>query len=583
MRRIFIYLFLSFFLFSVIQCTSARWTVADLYSIDEREQPEKINTRYTVFASDSTTLDNPFLELNLFRIEEKEYTQRVLVERTIQQYRPKWGFALLGSLGAAIAFYAGNTDGFVENRSKTQAVALNSVGLLLTGIAFTNMKSVDEPIRTGETKYLRKSGTIVIPDTIKANSSEEIEVNVRIEYNHESIFNERYQSVPEEGLSINLANLLSDHTITGDDPGDLQVTLTRNLEEDEFSVPVSSFMSPVFVITNPIAELRNDPVYDNEAPFTEVGNGSELVLIDNKSSDRWVEVQLGGSNLFVANENGEIRWEAAEIIADPTVVAVEEVPFGDIGVEYSVPVLKPANQSDLAFVISNHRANQIGMRRYLVRDYRLMELYFRNAFGIDRSRIRTLDLYENPSADSIVEDVHIDTSATLFAYIGGFAQVNVEEGEESIQMVHLSEHGEETNVDLKELILNLVSKTPGKIVMFIDLDFQHYGTSGLETVDNGTSMYRQIADSVTEIHENAALIFSARPDQNSGVFESVRFEQNYHHIFPYFIAQALQERLTILSDLVRHVENQVDYTSRRLHDRPQTVQAFGNLSINLAE
>jgi len=583
MRRAFFYLILPFFLLSLIQCTSARWTVADLHSIDERDEPVMIDTRYTVLAGDSVTVDTPFLDLNIYRIEEKEYTQRVLAERTIQQYRPKWGFALLGSFGAGIAFYAGNTDGFVDNRSQTQTIALNTAGLLLTGMAFTNMRSVDRPIRTGETKYLRKSGTTVIADTIRASRTEEIDLQVQIDYENELIFSESYQAIPEEGVRVNLASLLREHTITGDDPGYLNVTLSKEAEAEEFSVPVSSFMSPVFVVNTPVAGLRNEPVYDNQDPFTEVGTGSELVLINKNDSDRWLEIRFGGSNLYVESQNGEINWKAADIIADPTIVAVEEVPFGEISVEYSVPVLKHVNQSDAAFVISNHHANQIGMRRYLDRDFRLMELYFRNAFQIPESRIKNLDLYENPSIDFITDDIRIDTTGTLFGYIGGFARIADVEGEKTVQLVHRSEHNEETSVGLENLILELASAAPGNLVIFVDLDFHHFGSSGLERGNNGTSLYRQITDSVLEINENAALVFSARPDQRSGLFESVRFEQKYHHIFPYFIAQALQQRQTVLSNLVRHVENQVDYTSRRLHDRPQTVQAFGTLSINLVE
>lgn len=582
MKRTFIYLFFIFFLFTVIQCTSSRWTVADLHSIDEREEPEKIDTRYTVLVSDSVTIDRPFLDLNLYRIEEKEYIQRVLAERTVQQYKPKWGFALLGSLGAAIAFYAGNTDGFVDNRSQTQTAALNTAGVLLTGMAFTNMRSVDTPIRTGETRYLRKSGTTVIPDTIRMNTTEEFEVQVQIEYDREEIFNENYQSVPAEGLRINLANMLRDHAITGDDPGHLEVTLTGDHEEKEFLMPVSSFMSPVFVVTSPVAELRNDPVYDNQDPFAEVGAGSELVLINHNDSERWMEVQFGGSNLYVASDHGEIRWKAAEIIADPTVIAVDEAPFGEISVEYAVPVLKPANQTDAAFVISNHRANQIGMRRYMDRDLRLMELYFRNAFGIEDSRIKNLDLDEVPPGNLITDDVRIDTTTTLFTYIGGFAQVTNIDGEESIQLIHISGDNEETKADLEDVLFELVSSNAGKIVMFIDLDFHHFGDSGLLAENNVRSLYGKISESLTDIHENTAMIFSARPDQRTGIFESVS-EQKYHHIFPYYIAQALQQRRTVLSDLIRHIENQVDYTSRRLHDRPQTIQSFGNLSINLVE
>jgi len=38
-----------------------------------------------------------------------------------------------------------------------------------------------------------------------------------------------------------------------------------------------------------------------------------------------------------------------------------------------------------------------------------------------------------------------------------------------------------------------------------------------------------------------------------------------------------------MSDLIRHLENNIDYTSRRLQDRPQEVRAFGNFTLNIAQ
>jgi hypothetical protein len=38
-----------------------------------------------------------------------------------------------------------------------------------------------------------------------------------------------------------------------------------------------------------------------------------------------------------------------------------------------------------------------------------------------------------------------------------------------------------------------------------------------------------------------------------------------------------------MSELVRHLENNVDYTSRRLHDEPQEVRGYGNFMLDIAK
>lgn len=583
MNRYLLYLITALFLLSTIQCTSTRWTVSDLNAIDNRAQPERIDSRKIVRISDPATLERPFLNLKIFDIHDYEYAERVLVERTVQQYQPRWGFTFLGSLAAAITFYAANTDGFIDNPSTSQTTALNSVGVLLTAMAVTNMKPVGEPIRTGETKYLRRSGSVVIPDTTTAGESEGIEVSVRVSYDNETKLDETYTSFNGDELNLNLAGLLADETITGPDPGVLNVNIIFQEEDESYHIPVSSVMSPMVVVNSAVAELRNQPGYSENITLAEVGSGSELILLDN-SNDQWFEVRFGGSNVFMLQESGEIHWKAAEIIADPTIITIEEVPFGDISVEYSIPVLKAANNRDAGLIITNHRNNQTGIRRYLERDYRLVELYYKDAFGVSEANFQKLYIQDENSFQNELVDIESDSLSNIHVYIGGFARMIGESAERRIELIHADENNQISVINLEDLLKVLASFDSKQLVVFIDLEYpDHVQESALTGNNDVASIYRQISETVQELNENSALIFSARPDQNTGIFESVRFEQNYHHIFTYYIAQGLQQRRTILSNLVRHIENQVDYTSRRLHDRPQTIQAFGNLTLNLAD
>jgi hypothetical protein len=578
----FIFLFLIILLYlSANQCTSTRWTVVDLHSIDEREEPEKLDSDHIIMITDSATIDQPFLNLNLFEVKHLEFTERVLVERTIQQYRPRWGFTMLGTLGAAIAFYAGNTDGFIDNQTAAQTTALNSTGVLLTSMAFMNMKPVGDPIHTGETNFLRRSGSTVIPDTTAASDFEDFQVNIKIEYQNEVRLNDTFNYLNGNSLRINLASLLENKTISGLNPGSLDVEVSYLDETDSHQIPVNTFMSPIVMVTTPVAELKNNPIYDESNTLAEVGNGSELILLDNRD-DQWFQVRFGGSDVYIPKESGEIQWKAADIIADPTVITIDEVPFGEISVEYAVPVLKPANTTDTGIILSNHRNNQIGIRRYIDRDFRLMELYYRDAFGITSSNIRHIDVSSYENTLQQLEQVNSDSTSTVHVYLGAYARTRSADDGNFIELIYLNDDEELLTFELSELLTRIASKPANKLIIFLDLEFPDQLREGELPVNNGVTLFRDLTESVLELNENSALIFSSRPDQQTGIYESVRFEQKYHHIFPYYIAQALQQRRTELNSLVRYIENQVDYTSRRLHDRPQTIQAFGNLSLNIS-
>ena len=582
-RHIVITLLLFVFLTATVQCTSTRWTVNELNAVDQSEEPTRIDSAPAVLKSSEVTPEHPFLTLEVYTIEELEYTERVQVQRTVQKYRPKWKFTFLGSMGAALAFYAANTSGFIENPTSTQSFALNSTGVILTALAFTNMRPVEEPIYTGETKYLRRSGSVTRPDTVRSDLDSIFETAVIIEHRSDVIYSETYETLNDNGLQINLAGLANDLDITGNDPGNFDVRVHYNDQENTFSIPVDSFMKPLVVVTSPVAELRNAPEYDQRPPLTEVGNGSELLLTDD-SYDRWFQIQFGGSNLYLARESGEIHWQSESITADPTIVTVDEVPFGEISVEYAVPVIKTENETDFGLIVSNHRNNQIGVRRYLERDYRLMELYYRNSFGISTDNLILENIEADESIDAILETIEADTSAGIHLYIGGFATIVNEVEETDIKMIHIDAEGREQTVSLTDFLVSLAEKPSKKMIVFIDLEFDHErGGLQLLSGNNGTDLYSNIAEEVTSRNENSALIFSSRPEQKSNLFESIQFEQKYHHIFPYYIAQALQQRRIQLPELVRHIENQVEYTSRRLHDRSQTIQAFGNMNLNFVD
>lgn len=575
--------FVCIFLLAItaIQCTTTRWNVKDSGAIEPSGEAERLSSRFEVIADTSITPESPFLYTRLYRIDEMEYSRRVEIERTLQHYRPKWGFLFLSSLAASLAFYAASSDRFSGSPGSRQSLALNGVGGLMTLLALTNMSPAGAPVSTGETRFLGESGQEILSDTVRVESAEGEGYNFQLEYLHgdEVIANNEFVSNGEVEWAVRLPDLFRDRSVTGSDPGELTVNLYQDGRMSQFSLPIKSFLRPMVVVTSPVAELRRSPEIDGRPPLTVVGNNSELELM-RQVSDQWYEVRFGGSRLYLSANSGNIHWLGAETVANPVVNPVGDVPFGEVSVEFSVPVLKENGQGDTALLLSNHRGNRIGLRRYLERDLQLMELYFQDAFRVPESSIH-FRYMEGETDRFSPEDFQVEEERTLYIYLTGFADLESREGGTRLQLLHQDENGEETRTDLGQLLLKVLEPVQGRVVVFADLEVLQ--TDSQVVSNSGTTAYRQLAEELLSGHGESALIFGSRPDQRPGLYESLRFEMNYHHIFPFYLAQGWQQRRTLLSDLVRFVDTQVDYTSRRLHDRPQTIQAYGNLSFDLRD
>lgn len=570
-----------------MQCTSSRWVVVDPSATDSGEQPVLRSSFHTLLVQDEPSPDSPYFDVTLHSIQELEYIQRVQVERTLQQYRPRWGFTLSSLLGAGLSFYAANSDLLLTNPTNRQSLALNAAGILLTTLAVTNLKPVGDAIYTGERRLLGRSGTVVRSDTVRVTRMDlPLSFDLQIYFRGDTLLSRSSDTFAEPELRVNLASLVRDHAITGPEPGGMEIFLRFNDREQNFRYPIDSFLEPVVHIDVPATEIRNSPIITGQSSLTEVGSGSEFIYLGDYD-DQWYEVQLGGSAVYVEKSAGMIHWRAVDNGDSPTVISIEEIPFGGIDVESYVPVLRSADSLDTAYLLHNHTGNQIGHRTYLERDLQLIELYFRNGFHLSEERLYSLDAarIEEPGGSS---EFFPDSIRSAYLYITGYASiVPVEEGDGfRIVLDRLNEEDEREQILLEDWVLPIAERSSEKLVLFVDLEFTHDQQrfpSVIRNMDERVTALFQFSNRIQQVHPNSAVIFSSGAGQTSGLFAGGRSENRYHHIFPYFLAKGLQQRRTMLHDLTRYLERQIDYTSRRLFDRAQEIHAFGNLTIDLAQ
>ncbi|NBC64413.1 MAG: hypothetical protein GVY07_01960 [Bacteroidetes bacterium] len=578
MKRSFLFLIC---LFLTSACSSSRWVVTDQNSINTGSDPVILSEEHILLLEKEPTVDSPVISFGTYSVVEKQYEERVLVERTVQKYRPKWQFLLLGISGAVFAVTAGNTDLVLPSVSVGQQVAFNIAAAVLGGLSFTNMEPVGDPIYTGETRLQRKSGTEVLNDTTQTDSFEEdMNVSLNILYQNEVVFSESDIMLENGSFDLNLASFVEYIGSEVDDESSLSVELAYNGFESSYTIPVTDFLAPFLRVNEPVAVIRNAPTVNELNVITEVGNGSSLELI-GEYSDQWYRVRFGGSEVFVSKNAGEIQWMSEAQSGSPDVFEFAEVPFGEIDVENSVPVLKQNNPDDRALILTNGFSEESEPRQYLGRDHDLFQFYMRYALQMDNDQIAEIEMDSTGNwREQLSNITPMDSTGTLFIYLSGSAFID-----DSNDLYLSPGQKEEGEPELEYEILDKIEELePSSLILFADLEFTINSSNGGLNGDKSNQVALQnFSNNLLRRIPNSAVIFSHRPGQQSSLYIGGDTENKRHHIFPYFLADALKKRNSELSEIVRHLENNVDYTSRRLHDRPQEIQVFGNLTIDVAE
>lgn len=540
-----------------------------------------LNEEHILLLQNEPSVENPVMSFASFKVVEKEYEERVRVERSVQKYRPKWKFLVLGMAGAAFAATAGNTNLILPSISVGQQIAFNVTAALLAGLSFTNMEAVGEPIYTGESKLQRRSGSEIITDTLQTDSlNEDLNISLDVLYNGENVFSESDIVISDGTFDINLASFLE---YMGDDissDSSIEVMLAYNGFQSSYSVPVTDFLAPFITITSSVAILRNAANVSELNVVTEVGNGSSLELIERYSED-WYRVRFGGSEVFVSQSAGVIEWMSEVETGSPDIFEFADVPFGSIDVENSVPVLKQNNPNDRAIILTNGFTGSSEPRQYLDRDHELFRFYMRYAFQMEDNQIHQVEIDSSGNwQDSLATVAPMDSTGTLLVYLSGSAFID-----DSSNIYLNQENALVDSSQLETTVLESFERiNPSSLVLFADLEFSTANASNNQNENRHfQTALQQFSNNILRRIPNSAIIFSHRIGQQSSLYIGRGSENKRHHVFNYYLADALKKRNTEISVIIRHLENNVDYTARRLHDRPQEIQAYGNLTIDLSE
>jgi len=554
-------------------CTATRWAVIDETAVDNSDF-ELINSRQFLSQQQTVTPDNPTFRLVLLGEETYEFSERVQVQRTVQRYKPRLGFFAAGLVGAGAAFYAANSSVLTESPSRTQSVALHAAGIALGALSFLNMKPNGEPAETGETRLLRKTGTFIQVDTVKAVPPPGSEITLAAFFKNEEVIPRRSQDFSDGILAVNLANEISPELFSGtvDEPIRIEVSFDGNV--NNYFVSAEQVFQPFIQVNTELSPLRNNPENNIENVLIDLARGSQLQLIE--PGTQWHRVRYGNIETFISARDVDIFWRPSEFAQQLSVVEVPFIPFGNVDVENNIPALFPKSPNRSALLIANQNYDDALLERpYSERDARLIEEYLLQSLGFTQEKITSL--YNFDSADQVQQafEKFLDNlsanNKTSFIFLSG----HVFEEDDQLYLAPVRDIGnEEFALNLHEFFDALAEADLSRVIVVADLNF-----SALEEI-TGNSLYDLSSELIQQA--NTAVIFGSAAGQSSNLYMSANREKKYHYIFPYFFADAIKKGKTTLSEIVNHLDLNVSYVSRRLHDKPQDIRAYGNLNLNIA-
>lgn len=571
------YLLLLWILFNA--CTVTRWSIIDEQVINPGYSPDILVNEEVIVLEQYPTPEYPVAVFNLMEYSERQFQLLEMKERNIQQFRPRWFLTTAGLMVAAGAALAANTSVLPVSLNSDQKVLLNIAAPVAALIPFVKQKPVEEPIFTGETELGKPVGFQIVADTVRAsdlNSDRQADINLL--YQGEIIGSRSGAILADGQIDLNLALLTQDLSRDFRSGDEIDAEIYLNGKVFDFTIPVSSFLSPYVIVTEPVVQLRSSPLISDLNVLTEVGQGSRFFLIDD-GIDEWYNVRFGGSEVFLPKMSSETEWRSVFMAGAPDVFEFRAVPFGQIDVERSVPVLKDHNPADRALVLTNAFSGDSEPRQYLDRDHDLFLFYMRSAFQLNNEQISVIDMDKSRNwVQRLREMSPTDSTGSLYIYLSGDATIKQDN---SIGVLHMQESPEESII--KDIIFTGIERIgAGQVFLFADLQFIERAESERSSELSRSMSIQVLEDTAAALINRmpeSVILFSNRPGQKSSLFAGSGVENKRHHIFNYFLAEALQQRRLRMSDIISHMENNVDYMSRRLHDRSQEIQAFGNRNL----
>ncbi|KPQ00403.1 MAG: Caspase domain [Bacteroidetes bacterium HLUCCA01] len=572
-------------------CTSSRWIIEDEPAADT-SQSVLISSDSALLISGEPTPENPVLQLNGRQIDLYEAPMRLEANRVIQQYRPRLSWVMAGMLGAGSLFYIANSgDFFAEELTASQKNLLMATGGLVLGASLLNMKPRGEPRYTGESRFLNQVGT-----DLRADSTDKpappFDVIINGSHENETLINGLQLTVNGE-YTLNLISELGLRSFSPDEPGVITLEFITEFDSITVEFPLQRVLKRYVRVARRNTPLRNSQQTGTNNIVTTVAEASLLPWVETTDTG-WHRVLMGITPVFVSSTDGAVVWRPAVSNESNLVVTTANMSFGSVDVERDIPrKSQQGNERSIAILIGNQNyRNDTLKNEYAHRSLRLMRTYLQQTLGYREENIITIeDFTVSDEADNLIRfnaqdntlfDRSLPEGARIFVYFSGKGGVVNQQGRSLAGLLAVDGLPGE-GVALEQLMSQL-ARIPrdNPVNVVIDADFREISPTGLP--NRFEPDYQRMTRVLTERNDRSWILFASGPTQYAGHYVSNdRRTDRVHGILTYYFARALQDGNTDTESILRYLQRNMTFTSRRLHNRAQDPVFIGNSRVNLID
>jgi len=580
---------------SLSSCTTSAWMVA--------EQPEADPDSETILSENeffhpviTPTPQNPVFSLELLNERALLYNMHLVSERHIQQYRPRYGYMVLGLSGMTMGLYLSNSTVIDADRLSTRERAMLNLAALSIGAAsYLTMKPDGDPRPAGEKRLLQKTETRVFQDTVPVPLASNARARLTITRGTEKLVDARPVDFRDNAVSFHIGQETEIRTLPGTDTTGLRVHLEyQGMRFDQYT-SLSDFMQEFVEVTESGVPLRTSPAILGNNIIQHVGSQSRFPFLSDVD-DRWYRVLRSDGPAYVQKEFSKRIWQVADTarIGDQ-VVLPDQVVFGDIEIERDLPDHRRTNPDAIAIVIVNgdyrDPLQQLGNAP---RTSQLVALYSAQVLGYYSDNIR---IYENMTYDEIrrllqesdslrIGGRHLSQDESdLFVYYYGHGIMGPENRFYLVPVDYEPAGGTSGLIPVQDLVDTIAGMSARKTVTVLDTDWSRASVFGTHT-DNGVRMRTEevqaLQSVMSRLPETGAAFWAASPGQRSGPYSANNDRTGRpYDIFTWYFFQGLKDGQRTTGSLESYLERNVPFTSRRLLDRAQDPGFAGNERLML--
>jgi len=573
-------------------CSGTKWIVEPEPVIDYKSRSLKLEYVYPLLVN-SPSPRQPVLEFELISVNESEYPKRIESRRHVQQYGLRPGLIAVTLLSSAALVYAANSPNVsFDTGLKNQKLILNATAGVLTTSGFLAVKPVGKPLPTDERRMMAQVGTVLLRDSTAYRNEKIMSAYISVSFKDSILVNRVRREFVNGKLLFDVSRELPFFPVQMVDPGEFIVQIDVAGNTNSTRIPVSSVMSQFVRVTSPSTPLRSTPREVPSNILSHIVTGSQLLYQETHDAD-WIRVLYGVASTYIKRSDIEFIWRSLANNTESLVITSREADFGTVDIERDIPTFrgKSDSQSSSLIIANSDFLSGISQKPNSIVNSDIINRYLATTAGLTQTniiklqnsdRIELEDVFSFQGRQTGLKSVLSDSSS-LFVYLTGKGFFDQESG--SLLFLPSDTRPDLptiTGIDL-ETILNAIARLPYKqCIIILDIDYPiNFDTEQFAAQRTDNEPYESLIRNFIS-RPNTAMIFSNHFSQPSGEYKSTDGRiNNRYSIATYFFIKALKEQRTAIGDIYQFMENNINFTSRLLHNRAQSPVFYGDPSLRL--